>query len=130
MRLLAPALLLCACSNPAPTDPEGALRYRLGIPADAKTVIILSQNAHLDVDWQKTFDGYYQSYVGSILSEARDLLAAQPRAHYSIAEMAYLERFLDENPGARGDFTADAKRGAFPVVGCGMTSPDTLLPET
>jgi hypothetical protein len=115
---------------PPDVSPEQALRGRLGIPADARRVVIFGQAAHLDIDWQKTFDGYYQAYVQDILLEARGILDAQPRAFYSVAEMGYLQHHFALHPEEQVALAAHADVGAFHVVGGGMTSPDTVLPET
>lgn len=126
-------LLLCSCArspSDGPHTPEGDLRARLGIPPEAKTIIVFGQNAHMDVDWQKTFDGYYKSWVGEILTEARQLTEEQPRAYYSVAEMAYLKHHVEQRPEELAALQAQAKRGALHIVGGGITSPDTVLPET
>jgi hypothetical protein len=124
-------LALVACSSsPAPTTDEGKLRARLGVPPEAKTVVVFQQAAHLDIDWQRTFDEYYRAFVGDIFLEARSILDKQPRAFYSVTEMAYVQRHLDEHPEELGALQAHAARGALRVVGGGLTSPDTLLPET
>ena len=115
---------------PGGGTPEAQLRTRLGIPADAKRVIVFAQTAHLDIDWQRTFDDYYSRFVDTIFTEAGAILASQKRATYSIAEMAYLAHYLDVHPAALSAFRDAAARGALRVVGGGMTSPDTLLPET
>jgi hypothetical protein len=125
--------LLSACSpakSPGPRIPEDVLRARLGIPASATTVIIFAQNSHLDIDWQKTLPDYYQTWVERILLEARQMLDASPRAYYSIAEMAYLEHHLAMHPEELDPLKKHAARGAFRIVGGGMTSPDSNLPET
>jgi hypothetical protein len=136
--LVLPALpgLGCGCS-PTPAIsadgnplPGAALRARLGIPTDAKTVVIFGQAAHLDVDWQMTFDGYYQSYVNDIFLEARQILEKEPRAFYSVAEMAYLKQHLLVHPEELGPLSSLAQSGALRIVGGGITSPDTLLPES
>jgi hypothetical protein len=44
--------------------------------------------------------------------------------------MAYLEHHLDVHPEELAPLQAAAKAGGLHVVGGGMTSPDTLLPET
>src|SRR5438105_3894336 len=119
--------LLCACSR---GSAEAGLRARLGVPAGAQRVVIFAQNSHLDVDWQKTFPDYYASYVEAILLESRQLLNAQPRARYSVAEMAYLQKHLQSHPEESAALHALAASGALRVVGGGRTSPDTLLPET
>ena len=122
-------LLFClvACAR---EGTEAALRARLGVPGDARRVIVFAQNAHLDIDWQKTFPGYYDAFVGQIFLEARGLLQAQPRARYSIAEMAFLQEHLRRHPEELAPLRALAASGALHVVGGGRTSPDTLLPET
>jgi hypothetical protein len=109
---------------------ELTLRQKLGVPADAERVIVFGQNSHLDVDWQKTFDDYYASWVENILLQARQLLDSDPRAFYSICEMSYLQQHLAVHPEELAPLTSYAASGALRVVGGGMTSPDTLLPET
>ena len=134
------AVATSGCSpkeSPTPTAPghpltqaELSLRARLGVPADAKQVIVFGQNAHLDVDWQKTFDDYYATWVAQLLTQARQILETQPRAFYAIAEMAYLQNHLKQHPEELAPLLAASRAGSFHVVGGGMTSPDTLLPET
>jgi hypothetical protein len=129
--LLVLTVSLAACAAPpGPSDAEGRLRAKLGVPPEAKTVVVFAQAAHLDIDWQRTFDDYYATWVRDIFLEARQLLDAQPRAFYSVAEMAYLERHLLEHPEETDALRAHAQRGALRIVGGGKTSPDTLLPET
>jgi hypothetical protein len=113
----------------APAASELALRQKLGIPSDARTVVVFGQNAHLDIDWQMTFDDYYKTWVEPIFLEARQILETQPRAFYSVAEMAYLQNHLLLHPEELAPLRAASRRGALRVVGGGMTSPDTLLPE-
>ncbi len=57
---------------PAGADPasEACVRAELGIPEDARRVVVLSQSSHLDWDWLKTFDGYYANQADGVLSEA------------------------------------------------------------
>src|SRR6185503_12348603 len=95
----------------------------------ARQVVIFAQTSHLDIDWQKTFPDYYQSYVESILLEARALMQAQPRERYAIAEMAFLQKHLTAHPEEAAPLRALAQSGALRIVGGGETSPDTLLPE-
>ncbi|HTR56178.1 MAG TPA: hypothetical protein VMJ10_36140 [Kofleriaceae bacterium] len=112
-----------------PAD-ELALRARLGIPLDAKRVIVFGQNAHLDIDWQHTFDDYYSMFTEDAFLQASQIVQAQPRAYYSIAEMAYLQHHLAVHPEELAPLQAAAASGQLRIVGGGMTSPDTLLPET
>jgi hypothetical protein len=123
-------LLLAACSSPEPSTDEGKLRKKLGVPQDARTVVVFAQAAHLDIDWQKTFDDYYHAWVQDIFVEARQILDGQKRARYSVAEMGYLARHVSEHPEELAALQQHARGGELRIVGGGMTSPDTLLPET
>src|SRR5580692_12491380 len=99
--VLGPLLLVVACgASCAPSYPKATgghplapaeigIRRALGVPDDAKQVIVFTQTSHLDIDWQKTFGDYYDTYVSDVLLQARQVLQSQPRAFYSIAEMAY-----------------------------------------
>ena len=128
----------CSSDGTAPETPpahplspdEISLRAKLGVPRDAKKVMVFSQTAHLDIDWQKTFDEYYAAFVGDVLTEASAILRTQPRAVYSVAEMAYLQHHLEKHPEELAVWRDAAQRDALRIVGGGMTSPDTLLPET
>jgi len=125
----------CSSSSHAPAGHplapgELAIRRSLGVPDDAKQVLLLAQTSHLDIDWQQTFPDYYAHFVETAFLQARQILDSQPRAFYSIAEMAYLQQHVQVHPEELGPLQADAARGALRIVGGGMTSPDTLLPES
>jgi alpha-mannosidase len=127
-----------SCSEAFPVGPPGhplapgelAIRRALGVPDDATQVLVLAQTSHLDIDWQQTFSDYYDSYVGNVFLQARQTLDSQPRAFYSVAEMAFLKQHVQAHPEELAPLQADAARGALRIVGGGMTSPDTLLPES
>src|SRR5262245_24473276 len=134
-RSVACAIALVACGDNEHRkvglpEAELALRARLGIPDDATRVIIFGQNSHLDIDWQHTFDDYYAMFVEPAFLSAHQILDEQPRAFYSIAAMAYLQRHVATHPEELAALRAAAETGQLRVVGGGLTSPDTLLPET
>src|SRR5690348_15412584 len=95
---------------------EACVRQELGIPPDAQRVAIVSQSSHLDWDWRHTFEDYFQGPlndnlllflpgpVDTILSDAMGLMtkfhASKSRYYYSVAEMGYLERFVEAHPDA------------------------------
>jgi alpha-mannosidase len=109
---------------------EARVRAELGIPPDAPRVLILSQSSHLDWDWLRTFDEYYQRSVDGIFTDALDLLrqyhAAPHHYFYSIAEMGFLQRFVTAHPELLQPLK-DAGQD-LRIVGGGITSPDNLLP--
>ena len=119
------------------------MRAELGVPADAKRVLIISQSSHLDWDWRHTFDEYFlgplndpllifhPGTVDAIFAEAVGLMAsAHPsgaRYYYSVAEMGFFSRFFDTHPELRDTLRAVAP--SLRIVGGGITSPDDLLPS-
>ena len=136
-----------AQSAPCPTPgtrpaSEACLRTELGVPRDAKRVVIVSSSSHLDWDWRHTFDEYFQGpltdpvlifrpgTVETIFSDALGLMAASHRSgapyYYAVAEMGFLQRFVEAKPDR-----LDALRAVgqdLRIVGGGVTSPDSLLP--
>jgi alpha-mannosidase len=136
------ACALCACGGggqasagcPAPGTvraSEACVRAELGIPPQADRVLILSQSSHLDWDWMCTFEDYYERQVQNIFPAAVSLMAqwhtAPAHYYYSIAEVGYLQRFVDQDPQRLADLRA---LGAdLRIVGGGITSPDNLLPH-
>src|SRR5690348_8263704 len=56
-RTVAPARA-AATACPAPAS-ETCVRAELGVPVDAKRVVIVSQSSHLDWDWRHTFEEYF-----------------------------------------------------------------------
>ena len=75
-------------------------------------------------------DEAYADEKCSKITEARQILETQPRAFYSVAEMAFLQYHLQQHPEELAPIRAAVAAGSFHVVGGGMTSPDTLLPES
>lgn len=131
------------CPDPgtAPVSEE-CLRNELGIPPDARRVVIVSQSSHLDWDWRHTFEEYFAGplvdpflfllpgTVDTILSDAVGLMTRFHGSgvpyYYSVAEMGYLARFVQAHPELLEPLRSvgDDLR----LVGGGVTSPDSLLP--
>jgi len=157
--MIAPGPLLClllvlateafAAAHPAPCPTRGTrsaseacLRAELGIPQEAKRVVIVSQSSHLDWDWRHTFDEYFQGpltdpllfirpgTVDTILSDALGLMSASHASgahyYYSVAEMGYSQRFVEAHPDRLDSLRAVGQD--LRIVGGGITSPDSLLP--
>jgi alpha-mannosidase len=131
----------CPVPGTSPAS-EACLRTELGIPPDAKRVVIVSQSSHLDWDWRHTFDEYFQGplidpfllvrpgTVETIFSDALGLMAASHASgahyYYSVAEIGYLQRFVEAHPERLAALRA--LRQDLRIVGGGITSPDSLLP--
>jgi alpha-mannosidase len=114
----------------APTS-EAQVRAELGIPPEAQHVLILSQSSHLDWDWLRTFDEYYQRSVDGIFTDALGLMSqyhgAPHHYFYSIAEMGFFQHFVSLHPEALPSLKHVGQD--LRIVGGGITSPDNLLPS-
>jgi len=122
----------------ADQDLEAAIRTELGIPGSARRVLILSMDAHMDWDWNTTFQGYLtgtgssHSAVTTIIKSAfskMDGTGPAPKTYYySICEMGFFEAAVQLNPGLTQNFQAEIGN-RLRIVGGGVTSPDNLLPH-
>lgn len=109
--------------TPAARAPGAATAYTM----------YLDQSAHLDWDWIQTFEQNYWSYppddyprdgVEAILGQAIGNLA-DPRFRYSICEMSFLRRHVEEHPEAVAAIRKAGDR--FQALSGGITSPDCLV---
>ncbi len=115
-------------SNILTANSESRIRALLGVPLNAKQVMIVSQSSHWDIDWLETFDGYYTTFVEPIIEQALNMLDNNKGYYYSICEVAYLKKFWDEHPEDHAKIIKYLKDGQLRIVGGGMTSPDTNIP--
>ncbi len=140
-------------ADDAPPDPLVATCSELGIEGDCNGVVILSQAAHLDWDWQNRFQTYVDgscpdgsspvccdygappfshycqpecSTTNSILADAAGLLAADNRYRYSACEIGFLRAFAQDKATQFDDMKAQP---GLRIVGGGITSADNLLPH-
>ncbi|MBV8686252.1 MAG: hypothetical protein JOZ90_09465 [Alphaproteobacteria bacterium] len=107
-------------------------------PGGAAYTMYLDQSAHLDWDWIQTFEENFQHYpaqgntprggVKQILDIALAKLAADPSYYYTICEMGFLRRYIEEYPPGPGTPGAAATIRSFgdrfQALGGGITSPD------
>lgn len=118
----------------APADKDGAmsdeeeLRERLGIPAEAREVLVVTESTHWDPDWLLTSTEYLRLMVAPTLDRALDALVAEPRRVFSVECTFYPEAYLRRSPDRRESFVALANEGRLRFTGSGVTTPDTLLP--
>jgi alpha-mannosidase len=126
------------------TPAEREIWKALGIPAEdarIRRVVFLDDFSHMDWDWLATFDDYYendhcfdgftQHAVRTILQAAADAftapVATDPPFRWSVCEVAFLERFAADRPDGFAKLTAAGDR--LRIVGGGMVSPDSLVPD-
>jgi hypothetical protein len=113
------------------TPTEAAIRKELNIPANAKRVVILSHDAHMDWDWLNpfpynvnesgpTYNDYFSGTrqpADSILSMATQNLLASSSYYYSVCEVGFLRAFANNNPAL---FNSMRASGRLRVVGVAL----------
>lgn len=113
-----------------PSDRELALRRTLGIPDDARRVLVLGESSHWDPNWLCTSEEYYALRVRKTLKRAVEALEREPTRVYSAESVFYLRMFWDREPRFRERMRALVNAGRLRITAPSITTPDTLLPDT
>jgi Glycosyl hydrolases family 38 N-terminal domain/Alpha mannosidase middle domain len=113
----------------AATASEAKLRDRLGIPADAKRVLVFSESSHWDTNWLKTSDEYFDERLRPIFSAVLTALEQDPRRVYCIESVFFLKIFWERHPEEQARLRALLERRQLRVLTSSFTTPDTLLPH-
>jgi hypothetical protein len=106
------------------------LRRKLGIPEDARRVIVFSESSHWDPNWMLTSDEYFDRFVRRNLDQAIEELQQEPRRIYSIECIFFLRMYWDRCPAQREKVRALVNEGRLRLTSSGVTTPDTLLPSS
>ena len=112
-------------SSPA-LDP---LRRRLGIPDDARHVLVFTESSHWDPNWLQTSKAYFDRFVRTNLDQAIAALQAEPRRVYGVECMFFLRMYWERFPERRDAVRALVNAGRLRLTGSGVTTADTLLPS-
>ncbi len=108
---------------------ELQLRRRLGIPDDARQVLIFTESSHWDPNWLKTSEEYYTQFVQSNLDEAITELERESRRIYSVECVFFLRMYWDRNPSKQEKIRDLINSGRLRLTSSGVTTADTLLPD-
>ncbi len=111
-------------------ETEAAIRARLGIPDDARRVLVLAESSHWDPNWLLTSEEYFRFRVRRVLDRALRELEADPRRVFSVECVFFLKMYWDRRAENRDAVRRLVNEGRLRLTGSGMTTPDTLLPET
>ena len=114
----------------AATTSVPTARARLGIPEDARRVLVITESSHWDPDWLLTADQYFRWRVRRTLDLVLDELARDPRRVWSADCVFFLAMYWDRRPARREELAAALDSGRLRLTASGVTSPDTLLPPT
>lgn len=130
-RLVAVALFaffLTASAGLAAAPGEAELRKALGIPPEAREVLIFAQSSHVDPDWLQTAEEY-EKWTDRTFDRALHELAKDPRYIYSVECLFFFKRYWASHPENRELLRRYVNEGRIRFTGTGLTTPDTLLPE-
>lgn len=107
---------------------EPGLRQKLGIPGDARQVLLFAESSHWDPNWLRTSQEYFQ-LVAPGLEQAVQELRADPRRVYSIECMFFLRLFWESRPDLQHELRELLNTRRLRLTGSGVTTPDTLIPS-
>lgn len=108
---------------------EEVLRSRLGIPPSTTEVVVIAESSHWDPNWLLSSDRYYRTCVRPTLDRALDALEAEPRRVFSLECLFFVDLYWRDRPERRPELLDLVNEGRLRFTGCGVTTPDTLLPE-
>ncbi len=119
-------------SNPqrSSQERENAIRRRLGIPDDAKRVIVFAESSHWDPSWRRTAEEYFQRFVRRNLDDAVKEMLREPRRIYSAECIFFLRMYWDRCPEQREIVRTLVNEGRLRLTSSGVTAADTIFPDT
>lgn len=109
---------------------EATLRARLGVPADAETVLVFGETSHWDPNWLFTSDQYYRLRIRRILDAVIEELEREPRRVFAIESLFFLQRYWQREAHRRSAIRRLVNENRLRLSGTGITTPDTVLPAT
>jgi hypothetical protein len=109
---------------------EQALRERLGIPRNARRVILFGETSHWDPNWLLTSEQYYRRRIPRIFQEVIAELEKEPRRVFGIESLFFLRHYWERKPARREQLARLIGEGRLRLTGTGITTPDTNLPDS
>jgi len=109
---------------------EQEQRRRFGIPADAEQVLVIGETSHWDPNWLYTAEEYYRKRTRQTMEEVLQELEQEPRRVYTVECTFFLKYFWDREEGAQERIRDLVNQGRIRLSGTGVTTPDTLLPDS
>lgn len=109
---------------------EKSLRRKLGIPDDAERVIIFAESSHWDPNWKLTSEEYFHQRVVRNLDRAINELLQEPQRVYSVECVFFLRMYWERRPQQQNIIRTLVNEGRLRLTNSGVTTADTLLPDT
>ncbi|MBL8951011.1 MAG: hypothetical protein JNK82_09560 [Myxococcaceae bacterium] len=108
---------------------EDQLRAALGIPVDARRVLLFAESSHWDTNWLETSEGYFNKRVAPILDGVMRALREDHERVYNIESLFFLKLYWERRPEMRDDVRARFGSRQLRLLATSFTTPDTLLPH-
>src|SRR3954466_13652356 len=102
---------------------EQSLRARLGVPVDARRVLVFCESSHWDTNWLKTSEQYFASRVEPILLHVLQALEQQPRRVYGIERLFFFKLFWERHPELRARVRTLFERRQLRLLTTAFTTP-------
>ncbi len=109
---------------------EASLQRRLGIPDDARRILIFAESSHWDPNWLMTSEEYFRRLVCPNLDAAVAELLREPRRVYSIECIFFLRKYWEHRPEQQDNVRTLVNQGRLRLTSSGVTTADTLVPGT
>ncbi len=109
---------------------ERRLRQKLGVPEDARHVLILGESSHWDPNWLFTSEEYYRHRIERILDEVMSELEHEPRRVFSLEAIFFVRLYWERRPDRRELLLRLVSERRLQLTGTGITTPDTVIPST
>jgi hypothetical protein len=116
--------------SPTAREREQELRARLGVPDDAERVLIFGETSHWDPNWLQSSEEYYRRHIKGALDLVVDELVREPRRVFSVECVFFFRMYWEREAERRPALRRLVERGQLRFTGSGITTPDTLLPES
>jgi hypothetical protein len=128
------AIVQTAIERRATPDAKLSPRERLGIPADARRVLLFTESSHWDTNWLQTSDEYFDSRIEPIFFHVLAALEKDPRRVYCIESVFFLKLFWERHPEAQKRLRALLEPtphgpAQLRILSSSFTTADTLLPH-
>jgi hypothetical protein len=101
----------------------------LGIPEDAKRVLVFSESSHWDTNWLQTSDEYFAKRIEPIFAKILAALEADGRRVYCIESVFFLKLYWERHPEHRERLASLIDHRQLRILSSSFTTPDTLLPH-
>jgi hypothetical protein len=117
-------------ADPAPRSvDERALRERLGIPSDARRVLVFSESSHWDTNWLQTSEEYFRARLEPIFGKIMRALERDLERVYCIESVFFLRLYWERHPEDQPRLARLLQRRQLRILSASFTTPDTLLPH-